>query len=231
MDVPGPRSLWRACVAALALVSVAQAAVAGGDGEQLFRDGHYDRALKAWEAEASKGDPDAAWRLAAALNDGVVVELGAGTGAVTRALLSAGVPDDKLIAVELDAQMAQFLRSAHPNVTVVEGCALGLRQLLPPSAIGRIGSVVCGIPASLMPIERQRELVSVMLSLIPAGRPFHMYSYRLSSPLPARTLGLVGKRLDFTLSNFPPASVWAYRADGRGREQAAAGRSEADPET
>ncbi len=74
MDVPGPRSLWRACVAALALVSVAQAAVAGGDGEQLFRDGHYDRALKAWEAEASKGDPDAAWRLAAALNDGVVVE-------------------------------------------------------------------------------------------------------------------------------------------------------------
>ena len=125
------------------------------------------------------------------VDDGVVVELGAGTGAVTRALLSAGVPGDKLIAVELDAQMAQFLRSAHPNVTVVEGCALGLRQLLPPSAIGRIGSVVCGIPASLMPIERQRELVSVMLSLIPAGRPFHMYSYRLSSPLPARTLGLV----------------------------------------
>jgi phosphatidylethanolamine/phosphatidyl-N-methylethanolamine N-methyltransferase len=165
------------------------------------------------------------------VDDGIVVELGAGTGAVTRALLSAGVPGEKLIAVELDAQMAQFLRSTHPNVTVVEGCALGLRQLLPPSAIGRIGSVVCGIPASLMPIERQRELVSVMLSLVPAGRPFHMYSYRLSSPLPARTLDLVGKRLAFTLRNFPPASVWAYRADGRGREQAVAGRSEADPET
>jgi len=73
MGAPGPRSLWRVCVAALALVSVAQAAT-GGEGEQLFRDGHYDRALTAWEAEASKGDADAAWRLAVALNDGVVTE-------------------------------------------------------------------------------------------------------------------------------------------------------------
>ena len=162
------------------------------------------------------------------VDDGIVLELGAGTGAVTGALLSAGVPADRLIAVELDAQMAEFLRGAYPEVAVVQGSALGLRELLPPSAIGRIGSIVSGIPASLMPIERQRELVSGILSLIPAGRPFIVYSYRLTSPLPARTLGLECKRLAFTLRNLPPASVWAYRADGRERAQAAADRSEAD---
>ena len=96
--------------------------------------------------------------------DGLVVELGAGTGAVTRALLSAGVPPDKLIAVELDSEMADFLRESYPHIAVVEGSAFGLRELLPPGAIGQIRSVVCGIPASLLPFEQQRELVSVMLS-------------------------------------------------------------------
>jgi len=162
------------------------------------------------------------------VDDGIVVELGAGTGAVTRALLSAGIPPDKLIAVELDAEMADFLREAHPEIAVVEGSALGLRELLPNSTIGRIGSVVCGIPASLLPFEQQRELVSVMLSLIPAGRPFLMYSYRLSSPLPARKLGLVGKRLAFTLRNLPPASVWAYLSVKGKPDQATASRGQAE---
>ncbi len=154
------------------------------------------------------------------VDDGLVVELGAGTGAVTRALLSAGVPPNKLVAVELDPKMADFLRESFPEIAVVEGSALGLRELLPASAIGRIGSIVCGIPVSLMPFEQQRELVSGVMSLLPPGRPFLMYSYRLSSPLPAEKLNLSGKRLAFTLRNLPPASIWAYLP--------AAGRSQAD---
>ena len=44
-----------------------------------------------------------------------VVELGSGTGAVTRALLEAGVPAGKLIAVEIDSEMAA---SAGSNVSI-----------------------------------------------------------------------------------------------------------------
>ena len=147
------------------------------------------------------------------VDDGLVDELGAGTGAVTRALLSAVIPPDKLIAVELDAEMAGFLRESYPEITVVQGSALGLRELLPASALGRIGAIVCGIPVSLMPFEQQRELISAVMSLLPPGCPFLMYSYRLSSPLPTEKLGLSGKRLAFTLRNLPPASVWAYHPE------------------
>lgn len=151
------------------------------------------------------------------VDDGVVLELGAGTGAVTRALLAAGVPADRLIVVEIDQEMALFLRAAYPDVAVVEGCASRIGQRLPPKAMGRVGAVICGIPVSLLPFEQQKDLVAVMLSLLPAGRAFLMYTHRLGSPLPARKLGLVGKRLAFTLKNFPPASVWAFRADGNGQ--------------
>ncbi len=143
--------------------------------------------------------------------DDYVVELGAGTGPVTRALLAAGVPADRLIAVEIDGQMASFLRQQFPGVTVIEEDALALRQALPPEALERIGAVVCGVPISLLPAEQQGELVDMMLSLLPPGRSFLAYTHRLTSPLPADAMGLSGERRAFTLLNLPPASVWAYR--------------------
>ncbi len=143
--------------------------------------------------------------------DDYVVELGAGTGPVTRALLAAGVSPDRLIAVEIDAQMARFLRQSFPGVTVIEDDALDLRQVVPPEALKKIGAVICGVPISLLPAAQQRELVDLMLSLLPPGRPFLAYTHRLTSPLPAEALGLTGERRAFTLLNLPPASVWAYQ--------------------
>lgn len=148
--------------------------------------------------------------------DEFVVELGPGTGAVTRALLAAGVPADKLIAVEIDRQMARFLRRTYPDITVVEGDALDLERSPAAPAVGRVGTVICGIPASLLPIERQRALVRVMFALMPAGRRFLAYSFRLASPFPEAQVGLVGTRLAFTWRNLPPASVWGYVANGGG---------------
>lgn len=144
--------------------------------------------------------------------DQYVVELGAGTGVVTHALLASGIPAARLIAVEVDPRMAGFLRAAYPEITVVEGDALDLRRALPPSVAGNVGTVVCGIPVSLLPEARQRALTDLAFSLMPAGGRLLVYSYRLASPLPAAALGLVGRRLAWTLLNVPPASVWGYEA-------------------
>ncbi|MFM8535713.1 MAG: hypothetical protein ACKOEC_19350 [Acidimicrobiia bacterium] len=43
--------------------------------------------------------------------DDVVVELGAGTGAVTKALLDAGIPKDRLFVIEIVADMCTYLAS------------------------------------------------------------------------------------------------------------------------
>ena len=144
--------------------------------------------------------------------DEVVLELGAGTGAITQALLEAGIPPDKLIAVEIDAELAAFLRRRFPALAVLEADAFDLPKALPPAAAGRIGAVICGLPVSLLPREEQRDLMAKMLSLLPPSRGVLAYSHRLTSPLPAAELGLVGERLAFTLRNLPPASVWGFRA-------------------
>jgi phosphatidylethanolamine/phosphatidyl-N-methylethanolamine N-methyltransferase len=146
-------------------------------------------------------------------DDEYVIELGAGTGTVTHAILSSGVPADKLIVVEIDKVMAQFLRKAYPTVTVLECSAFDIIQSLPQPAIGRVGCVVCGLPVTLHPLEWQQRLAEIVLSLLPRNRPFLVLTHRLASPILAKKIGLVGKRVGFTLRNFPPASVWAYARD------------------
>lgn len=144
-----------------------------------------------------------------------VVELGCGTGAITGALLAAGVPAAKLVAVDLDTEMLAILRGSFPDVTVLEGDAFRIGRLLPAEAIGRVGTVICGLPISLLTLPRQRALTAEMLALMPPGRRFLAYTHRLSAPLPAAEVGITGARLAHTLRNLPPASVWGYQAADR----------------
>jgi phosphatidylethanolamine/phosphatidyl-N-methylethanolamine N-methyltransferase len=145
--------------------------------------------------------------------DEVVVELGAGTGAITRALLAGGVPAERLVVVEIVPDMAQHLARAFPGVTVVQGDAFALPEALPAALKGRVGTAICGIPLVLLPIEQQRRFVAAVEAVAP-GRGFLLYTYCITSPLPWRALGLTARREAWTPLNLPPASVWRYRPAG-----------------
>ena len=144
---------------------------------------------------------------------GVVLELGAGTGVISRAFLKAGLPPERLLTVEIDPALAGTLRETLPGVTVLEGDARALPDLVPRHARGRIASVVCGIPLVLLPRDRQRRFLDAMAAVAP-GRGFLHYSYCVTSPLPARAHGLMAKREAWTPLNIPPASVWRYTPVG-----------------
>ena len=145
--------------------------------------------------------------------DEVVVELGAGTGAITRALLAGGVPPERLVVVEIVPDMAQHLARSFPGVTVVQGDAFALPEALPAALHGRVGTVICGIPLVLLPVEQQRRFVAAVEAVAP-GRGFLLYTYCVTSPLPWQALGLSARREAWTPLNLPPASVWRYRPAG-----------------
>ncbi len=141
---------------------------------------------------------------------GVVLELGAGTGVISRAFLDAGLPADRLVTVEIDPDLTDHLRGTLSGVTVLECDARQLVDHLPARLRGRITSVVCGIPLVLLPLAEQKRFIDSMASVAP-GRGFIHFSYCATSPLPARKLGLSAKREAWTPLNIPPASVWRYR--------------------
>jgi phosphatidylethanolamine/phosphatidyl-N-methylethanolamine N-methyltransferase len=139
-----------------------------------------------------------------------VVELGAGTGAVTHALLEAGVPADRLLVIEIDPAMADFLRATLPGVFVIEGDAFEVAEAVPAAVIGKAGAIVCGIPLVTLPFEQQQKLVASIRPLLsPSGR-FVVFSYCPFSPLPAKRLGLARTDRRATLRNLIPGFVWTY---------------------
>jgi phosphatidylethanolamine/phosphatidyl-N-methylethanolamine N-methyltransferase len=141
--------------------------------------------------------------------DEFVVELGAGTGVISRALLDAGLPPEKLYVVEIVPTMADHLKRVLPGVNVIAGDARELSRLLPEAVHRNIGTVVCGIPLVLLPVPEQRRFIDAIEAVAP-GRGFLHYSYCVTSPLPYQRHSLSARREAWTPRNFPPASVWRY---------------------
>ncbi len=149
-------------------------------------------------------------KLVTLAEDEVVVELGAGTGVISRALLAHGVPPERLVVVEIVRDMADHLRSVLPGVNVICGDAFELSRALPERLHGKVGTAICGIPLVMLPLEQQQRFVDAVESVAP-GRGFLLYTYCITSPLPYGKLNLTAKREAWTPLNFPPASVWRYR--------------------
>lgn len=60
-----------------------------------------------------------------------ILELGAGTGAVTAALLDHGIQHERLIVIERSLSLAQHLKEQFPQVLTIEGDAAHLTEFLP----------------------------------------------------------------------------------------------------
>jgi phosphatidylethanolamine/phosphatidyl-N-methylethanolamine N-methyltransferase len=142
--------------------------------------------------------------------DQAVVEVGAGTGSVTKALLERGVPPERLFVVEIDADLCAFLRKQLPQVQVIHGDAGRLSEMLPSKWRGKISTVISGIPMVTLPVDLQQRFVDAWFDVLaPEGRMLQ-YTYSLVSPLPEAKLGVKGRRKGLAVLNVPPAWVWSY---------------------
>ena len=140
----------------------------------------------------------------------VVVELGPGTGAVTRALLEAGIPEDRLVLVERDRQLHAYLARRFPRALLIRGDARRLARRLPLELHGHVSAVVSSLPLVSLPRRARDEIVNGAFAVLAPGGRFVQYTYGLFSPLPRKELGLDGHKVGFAGINLPPASIWRY---------------------
>ena len=143
-------------------------------------------------------------------SDAAVLELGAGTGAVTHSLIRSGIAPKRIVLVEIVPEMAEHLELTFPETKVLQADAFNLPADKLNHIAPDIGTVICGIPLVLLPEKKQRQFIDQVEAVVP-GKGFLLYTYCITSPLPYRTLKLEAERLAWTPLNFPPASVWHYR--------------------
>ena len=139
-----------------------------------------------------------------------VLEVGAGTGVITRALLRKGISPQRLFVIEQDPSLAAFLRREFPGVHVRCGEALDAGCILAEAAVGRVQTVVSSLPLRNLPVEHQIETVRAMMSALKQGGQLIQFPYAAGCPIPSQKLGLKAERLGRVWMNFPPAAVWRF---------------------
>jgi phosphatidylethanolamine/phosphatidyl-N-methylethanolamine N-methyltransferase len=162
-------------------------------------------------APSSRGLARAMAREVVPFGAGYVVELGGGTGSITRALLEHGVAPHRLIVVERDYTLAAILRKRFPGVKIVRGDAGELSALLEPLGVVAVDAVVSSLPLLSMPKAVRRRIVGESVAVLGEGGAFIQYTYGVASPVPAPEFGLHGEVADRIFLNFPPAVVWRFR--------------------
>lgn len=150
---------------------------------------------------------------------GPIVELGPGTGPVTKALLARGIPLDRLLLVEYETKFCHLLTERYPGVKIVQGDAYGLKATLAGHIEGGVATIISSLPLLNRPERDRIELLHQAFDLMGPDGLFIQFTYGLAiSPMPIHAHGLggayVGKGSAPVLLNIPPARVWRYRRAG-----------------
>jgi phosphatidylethanolamine/phosphatidyl-N-methylethanolamine N-methyltransferase len=138
-----------------------------------------------------------------------ILEVGAGTGRMTKALLDLGLDPTKLLCVELDLELHSYMSRQFPTITTIQGNATNLTTLIDQEKQGKISTIISGIPMKNLSAIEQNRLVQAYLSVLkPLGNILQFTYGRIS---PFSVPGLKSERLARIYFNLPPATVWAYQ--------------------
>ncbi|TIM44885.1 phospholipid N-methyltransferase PmtA [Mesorhizobium sp.] len=140
-----------------------------------------------------------------------VLEVGPGTGVITRAILAHGVKPENLYAVEYSPDFVRHLRQLYPGVNVIEGDAFNLDATLGDKSGLTFDSVISGVPLLNFPVEQRVAYVESLLDRIPTGRPVVQLTYGPLSPIPPGRGDYTVEHFHFVIRNIPPTQLWIYR--------------------
>jgi phospholipid N-methyltransferase len=146
--------------------------------------------------------------------DGLVIELGAGTGAVTEGLLKDGIPANRLIPIELSEPMARHLRKQFTGVHVLCGDASKLRHLLArhlPHDAPPVAHIVSSLPLRSLPVRVVARIAREIFHLLPPNGRLIQFTYSLGSARfrPLNDFQRVASANVWM--NLPPARVDVYQ--------------------
>ena len=144
----------------------------------------------------------------------IVLELGVGTGAVTRYLSEGIIPDKRsYLGVELDRGLVRSLNNRFPDLNIVCGNAADAYSIHQESGLGKVRYLICCLPFTSLPKEVSEDVIIELERFMDEGCELRIFQYahgyflppaiKLRELLKAR-YGK-SKRSPLVLKNVPPA--------------------------
>ena len=144
-----------------------------------------------------------------AADTGRVVEIGAGTGVITRQILAAGVAPQDLSIVEMNPKFCANLKAQFPDCNVLEMDAQALGTL----TLENVGMVISGLPLLSIPEPVQHNIINGAFELMQPGGKYVQFTYGPKPPIAPKVrtaMGLQWRTLKKIWFNLPPAMPYVF---------------------
>ncbi|MBE6414711.1 MAG: hypothetical protein E7035_09230 [Verrucomicrobiaceae bacterium] len=143
--------------------------------------------------------------------DSVVVELGSGTGAVTKYILSdLGITPDKLFCIEFDKTSVDVLSEKFPQVNIANDSAENMINIL-GGELKNLKCVVSCLPILSLPEDCGARIIECVEKALPEGGMFVQFTYNLANSSVGKFMKeLKHVKTSYTMLNIPPARIDFY---------------------
>lgn len=142
-----------------------------------------------------------------------VLELGPGTGVITREILNRGLPPEQLVSIEYSQDFYRHLVRNFPGVNFIHGDVLDMDTVLSGYSEQKFAGVIGAIPLLNLSMEKRIEIVGNYLDRVAGDGPFVQICYGTKPPVAAVPGRFTVKKSRRIYRNVPPATVWIYRKD------------------
>lgn len=152
-------------------------------------------------------------------SDSIVLELGVGTGAITKFIKEILADDRSYLGIELDKNLVRSLKVNYPGMKIVRGNARDVRSIHERSGLGKVGSIVCCLPFVSIPNEISEEILAEIDKFMEAGCIFRTFQYAHCYYFPSaiklrehmRDRYGKSKRSPLVVKNVPPAYTLTWQ--------------------
>jgi phosphatidylethanolamine/phosphatidyl-N-methylethanolamine N-methyltransferase len=145
---------------------------------------------------------------------GPVIELGAGTGNITAAILGRGIAPEHVHSIEMNPEFCGHLRARYPRLNVHQMSAGDVGDLPVEDA----QAVISGLPLLSMPLSLQRAILGGTFRRVRPDGTYVQFTYGPKPPvarLVREELGLTWEVSRRIWRNLPPARVYRFTQGAR----------------
>ena len=151
----------------------------------------------------------------------IVLELGVGTGAITKFLQDRIPNDESYLGIELDKDLVESLKKKYHNLKIVSGNACETSLIHQKSGLGKVGYIICCLPFVSLPNEVGEKILSEIDKFMQEGCTFRTFQYAHGYYMPSaiklrefmrRRYGK-SKKSELIVKNVPPAYTLTWKTN------------------
>ncbi|MDQ3041465.1 MAG: methyltransferase domain-containing protein [Acidobacteriota bacterium] len=151
--------------------------------------------------------------------ESVVLELGVGTGAITKFLQEIVSSRESYLGIEIDKKLVKSLKENFPALKIVRGNACDTFSIYQKTGFGKVGYIICCLPFVSLPNDVGEKILAEIDKFMEQGCVFRTFQYAHGYYFPSaiklrehmRDRYGKAKKSPLVVKNMPPAFTLTWK--------------------